>query len=51
MMAARDSQGRRLWRTEAQALEAQLRSIRDYGIASGVTKTGAYFHLLYDPEM
>ena len=39
------------YRTEAQAFRRQAYLAREYGIFSGVQRTGNRWHLLYDPDM
>ena len=46
----RDKYGRRLFKTEAKALAAQMRAMRNHGICTGVVKAGETWHLLFDPE-
>jgi hypothetical protein len=45
-----DPHGRRLFRSESKALQAQERAARITGCVSGVIRNGEHWSLLFDPQ-
>lgn len=46
---ARYEDGRRVFRTQEAALQAQQNTARLYGVHSGIVRLGAGYGMLYDP--